>query len=61
MLKRLLVKLIRARQKEANRQIALMQLNRMSDRELSDIGIGRGDIRRIVYASESNGKTASIS
>ncbi len=40
---------IKARQAEANRQIAMMQLNRMTDKELHDIGIGRGDIRRIVY------------
>ena len=40
---------IKARQAEADRQIAMMQLNRMTDKELHDIGIGRGDIRRIVY------------
>jgi uncharacterized protein YjiS (DUF1127 family) len=48
-MKKFLIRLIRARQKEANRQIAMMHLRRMSDRELHDIGIGRGDIRRIVY------------
>jgi hypothetical protein len=26
-----------------------MQLSGMTDRELNDIGIGRGDIRRVVY------------
>jgi uncharacterized protein YjiS (DUF1127 family) len=41
--------LIEARQAEANRRIAMMHLHRMSDKELHDIGIGRGDIRRIVY------------
>jgi len=40
---------IEARQKEANRRIAMMHLYRMNDRELNDIGIGRGDIRRVVY------------
>ena len=40
--------LIEARQKEANRRIAMMQLSAMTDRELNDIGIGRGDIRRVV-------------
>jgi len=48
-LKKLFIALIEARQAEADRQIAMMQLNRMSDRELNDIGIGRGDIRRVVY------------
>ena len=48
-LKRALVALIEARQAEADRRIAMMQLGRMSDRELNDIGIGRGDIRRVVY------------
>lgn len=48
-LKRALVALIKARQAEADRRIAMMQLGRMSDRELNDIGIGRADIRRVVY------------
>ena len=47
--KKLFTALIEARQAEANRQIAMMQLSQMSDRELNDIGIGRGDIRRVVY------------
>ena len=47
--KRALVALIKARQAEADRRIAMMQLGRMSDRELNDIGIGRADIRRVVY------------
>ena len=29
-------------------------LQMMSDRDLNDIGIGRGDIRRIIYAEEKN-------
>jgi uncharacterized protein YjiS (DUF1127 family) len=47
--KKVFVALIEARQREANAKIAAMQLYRMSDRELNDIGIGRGDIRRIAY------------
>lgn len=46
--KKLFIKLIEARQAEANRRIAEMHLYRMSDRELNDIGIGRGDIKRVV-------------
>ena len=40
--------LIEARQRQANARIAEMHLWRMSDRELNDLGIGRGDIKRIV-------------
>jgi len=47
-----LKRIIEARQKEVNRRIAMMHLQKMSDRELHDIGIGRGDIRRIVYNEE---------
>ena len=47
--KKVFVALIEARQREANAKIAAMQLYRMSDRELNDIGIGRADIRRVVY------------
>lgn len=42
-------RIIEARQKEINRKIASNQLYRMTDRELNDIGIGRADIRRVVY------------
>lgn len=48
-LKKLFIAFIKARQAEADRRIAMMQLGRMSDRELNDIGIGRSDIRRVVY------------
>ena len=48
-LKKLFIAFIEARQAEANRRIAMMQLGSMTDRELNDIGIGRGDIRRVVY------------
>lgn len=47
--KRVLKALIESRQAEANRRIAMMQLYSMSDRELNDIGIGRADIKRVVY------------
>jgi uncharacterized protein YjiS (DUF1127 family) len=42
-------RLIEARQRQANQRIAEMHLWRMSDRELNDIGIGRGDIKRVVH------------
>lgn len=40
--------MIEARQAEADRQIAAMHLYRMTDKELRDIGITRGDIERAV-------------
>ena len=40
---------IEARQRQANARIAEMHLWRMSDRELNDLGIGRGDIKRVVH------------
>lgn len=46
---KVLNRIIEARQKEVNRKIAANQLYRMTDRELQDLGIGRGDIRRVVY------------
>jgi uncharacterized protein YjiS (DUF1127 family) len=36
---------VRARQAQANRRIAEMHLNNMSDKELRDIGITRGEIK----------------
>ena len=49
--------MIEARQRQANARIAEMQLYRMTDRELNDIGIGRGDIKRVVYETENEVKT----
>jgi len=40
--------MIEARQRQADARIAEMHLWRMSDRELNDLGIGRGDIKRVV-------------
>ena len=42
-------RLIEARQRQANARIAEMHLWRMSERELNDLGIGLGDIKRIAY------------
>jgi uncharacterized protein YjiS (DUF1127 family) len=39
---------IEGRQKEADRRIASMQLHGMTDKDLRDIGITRGDISRII-------------
>lgn len=50
--KKVLASMIEARQRQANARIAEMHLWRMTDRELNDIGIGRGDIKRVVYENE---------
>ena len=51
--KKVLASMIEARQRQANARIAEMHLWRMSDRELNDIGIGRGDIKRVVYEEDN--------
>ena len=48
MFKNLFRKMIEARQAQANARIAEMHLWRMSNRELNDLGINRGDIRRVI-------------
>lgn len=54
-LKEFLIHIQKSRQAEADRRIAMMQLNSFSDRDLKDLGIGRSQIRDMVY----NGKTAN--
>ena len=56
-LKKVFIKMIEARQRQANARIAMMHLYRMSDRELNDIGIGRGDIRRVAYEEADEKKS----
>ena len=48
-MKKFFERLIEARQRQANARIAEMHLWRMSERELNDLGIGRGDIKRVAY------------
>jgi uncharacterized protein YjiS (DUF1127 family) len=47
--KKAIAAIIEARQLEANARIAAIQLYNMTDRELRDIGIGRGDIKKVAY------------
>lgn len=44
----LLQRIVRTMQKAQERRVVRMQLDRMSDKELHDIGISRGMIREIV-------------
>ena len=48
-LKEVLIHIQKSRQAEADRRIAMMQLNSFSDRDLKDLGIGRSQIRDMVY------------
>ena len=60
-LKKVFIAFIEARQAEANRRIAAMHLYRMTDRELNDIGIGRGDIKRVVYEEQDDSQKKNSS
>ncbi len=53
MFKRLLNRIIEARTESARRKIARLQLNRMTDRELRDLGIGRCDIERVLLTGKA--------
>ena len=53
MFKRLLNRIIEARTESARRKIARMQLHRMTDRELRDLGIGRCDIERVLLTGKA--------
>ena len=47
MFKRLFNKIVEARTESARRKIARIQLYKMTDRELLDLGINRYDIERV--------------
>jgi uncharacterized protein YjiS (DUF1127 family) len=53
MFKRIFNRLVEARAESARRKIARMELNRMTDRELRDLGIGRYDIERAILYGKS--------
>ena len=53
MIKRLFNRIIQARTESARRKIARMQLYKMTDRELRDLGIGRCDIERVVLTGKA--------
>jgi uncharacterized protein YjiS (DUF1127 family) len=46
-----------AQQKRAD----YMMLNMLSERELRDLGIGRSQIKEIIYGEESNRKATEVS
>jgi len=53
MFKRLFNRIIEARSESARRKIARMQLYRMTDRELQDLGIVRCDIERVILTGKA--------
>ena len=53
MLKRIFNKIVEARAESARRKIARIQLYRMTDRELRDLGIGRCDIERAILSGKA--------
>ena len=52
MFKRILNKLVEARAESARRKVARIQLEKMTDRELKDLGIGRFDIERAILTGK---------
>ena len=53
MIKRLFNRIIEARAESVKRKIARIQLYRMTDRELRDLGIGRCDIERVILTGKA--------
>tara|TARA_R100001510_G_C7578940_1_gene152660 strand:- start:76 stop:240 length:165 start_codon:yes stop_codon:yes gene_type:complete len=53
MFKKIFNRLIEAREESARRKIARIQLEKMTDRELKDLGIGRFDIERAILYGKS--------
>ena len=52
MFRRLFDRLIEARAESARRKVARIQLEKMTDRELRDLGIGRFDIERAILTGK---------
>ena len=53
MIRRIFNKLVEARAESARRKIARMQLHKMTDRELQDVGIVRCDIERVILTGKA--------
>ena len=52
MFKRIFSRLLEARAESARRKVARIQLEKMTDRELRDLGIGRHDIERAILSGK---------
>ena len=53
MFKRIFNRIVEARTESVRRKIARIQLSRMTDRELKDLGIGRHDIERVILTGKA--------
>ena len=53
MIRQLFNRIIQARTESARRRIARLQLYKMTDRELQDLGIGRCDIERAILTGKA--------
>jgi uncharacterized protein YjiS (DUF1127 family) len=53
MIRQLFNRIIQARTESARRRIARLQLYKMTDRELQDLGINRYDIERVILTGKA--------
>jgi uncharacterized protein YjiS (DUF1127 family) len=53
MIRQLFNSIIQARTESARRRIARLQLYKMTDRELQDLGINRYDIERVILTGKA--------
>ena len=53
-------KFIEAIQENQKRRADYFLLTKLSDRELRDLGIGRSEIRELIYGETANRKTTSF-
>ena len=53
MFRKLFNKIVEARTESARRRIARLQLYKMTDRELQDLGINRYDIERVILTGKA--------
>lgn len=54
-MKKFFKRILKAIQENQQKRAAYYMLLKYSDRELHDIGIGRSQVREIIYGKESNG------
>ena len=58
---KLLKKVFKAIETYQKKRADYLLLHMLSDRELHDIGIGRSQIKEVVYGESTDGETAKIS
>jgi uncharacterized protein YjiS (DUF1127 family) len=58
---RFLKKLLKTIEVYQQKRADYLILQRFSDRELHDIGLGRSQIKEVIYGKESDGETTKVS